>query len=89
MLNGPIGVIGAYTLKGTVGLSDFKNLMSGLYNMSIMDFARQVLVWYLIIVISYSLISYIVFSHRYAGMRKKMKKYYNSIRKLRKMYEKE
>lgn len=27
MLNGPIGVIGAYTLKGTVGLSDFKNLM--------------------------------------------------------------
>lgn len=27
MLNGPIGVIGAYTLKGTAGLSDFKNLM--------------------------------------------------------------
>ena len=27
MLNGPIGVIGAYTLKGTVGLSDFKDLM--------------------------------------------------------------
>ena len=27
MMNGPLGVIGAYTLKGTVGLSDFKNLM--------------------------------------------------------------
>ena len=27
MMNGPIGVIGAYTLKGTVGLSDFKDLM--------------------------------------------------------------
>ena len=27
MMNGPLGVVGAYTLKGTVGLSDFKNLM--------------------------------------------------------------
>ena len=27
MMNGPLGVIGAYTLKGTVGLLDFKNLM--------------------------------------------------------------
>ncbi len=28
MMNGPIGVLGAYTLKGTVGLGDFKNLMA-------------------------------------------------------------
>lgn len=27
MMNGPIGVIGAYTLKATAGLSDYKNLM--------------------------------------------------------------
>ena len=27
MLNGPLGVVGAYTLKGTVGLADMKDLM--------------------------------------------------------------
>ena len=27
MMNGPLGVIGAYTLKGTVGLADMKDLM--------------------------------------------------------------
>ena len=28
MMNGPLGVFGAYTFKGTVGLADFKNLMA-------------------------------------------------------------
>ncbi|WP_026506890.1 hypothetical protein [Butyrivibrio sp. MC2013] len=70
-------------------ISDFEGLIGDFYNASFLDLGKTVLFFYLVTVVGYCFISYIVFSHRYARMRKRMKKYYKGLRKLRKMYERD
>jgi len=67
----------------------FEDVINDLSSMDFVGFGRKVFFCYLIVVITYCVISYIVYNKKYTKVRNKMKKYYNDLKKLRKMYEKD
>lgn len=68
-------------------LYDFENFMENIYAMDLVQFAKDIVVIYVIDTVGYALITYIVFSYRYKKARKSLKKYYNNLRKLSGLYE--
>ena len=71
-------------------LYDFENVLSDLYNTeNLIATGRRWLVYYLLLVGVYSLASYIIYSYRYSRMRRSMRAYYENLKKLARMYEKE
>ncbi|MCH4190975.1 MAG: hypothetical protein LKF52_01620 [Butyrivibrio sp.] len=67
----------------------FDTVMQNLYNLDLVQQGRRFLIFYILLVGGYSVASYIIYSYRYAGMRKNMKTYYSNLKRLNKMYEKE
>ena len=65
---------------------DFEVFMSDIYKMDLLGFGRTVITAYLIFVAVYALISYMIYTYRYAKARKSLKMYYN---KLAYLYDKE
>lgn len=70
-------------------LLSFDKVMQNLYNMDLIAQGRKLLIYYIVLVGGYSVVSYIIYSFRYARMRKNMKTYYTNLKRLNKMYEKE
>ncbi|MBP7348203.1 MAG: hypothetical protein KA965_05930 [Butyrivibrio sp.] len=70
-------------------LLSFDKVMQNLYNMDLVAQGRKFLIYYIVLVGGYSVVSYIIYSFRYARMRKNMKTYYTNLKRLNKMYEKE
>ena len=68
---------------------DFKVFMSDIYKMDLLGFGRTVITAYLIFVAVYALISYMIYTYRYAKARKSLKMYYNNLKKLAYLYDKE
>ena len=77
-------------LIATSVLCNFEKVLSDLYNTNtLLAIGRRYLVFYLLLVGVYSLVSYVVYSLRYTKMRKSMKAYYGDLKKLARIYEKE
>ena len=77
-------------LIATYVLCNFEKVLSDLYNTNnLLAIGRRYLVFYLLLVGVYSLVSYVVYSLRYSKMRKSMKAYYGDLKKLARIYEKE
>lgn len=72
---------------GVYVLYNFETLMSEIYNMDLLAFAKQVLLYYLVFVGVYSVLAYIVYTVQYALVRKKLKKYYQNLKKLNALYK--
>lgn len=70
-------------------LYDFEVFMADIYKMDLLDFAKSVIIYYLIFTGAYALISYGVYTYRYTRARKSLKTYYNNLKKLAYMYERE
>ena len=68
---------------------DFEVFMSDIYKMDLLGFGRTVITAYLIFVAVYALISYMIYTYRYAKARKSLKMYYNNLKKLAYRYDKE
>ena len=68
---------------------DFEVFMSDIYKMDLLGFGRTVITAYLIFVAVYALISYMIYKYRYAKARKSLKMYYNNLKKLAYLYDKE
>lgn len=68
---------------------DFEVFMSDIYKMDLLGFGRTVITAYLIFVAVYALISYMIYTYRYAKARKSQKMYYNNLKKLAYLYDKE
>lgn len=66
---------------------DFEVFMQDIYKIDLFAFGRNVLMYYLVTVVSYSVISYLICSARYAGAKKSLRRYYQNLKKLNKMYE--
>lgn len=66
---------------------DFEHFMQDIYQMDLIQFAKDVLFIYAAVVIGYALVTYIIYSVRYRKARKSLKKYYNNLRKLSGLYE--
>lgn len=68
---------------------DFEMFMQDIYKMDLLQFGKSVIIAYLCLVIGYSIISYIVCTYRYGKARKSLKIYYNNLKKLAYLYDRE
>ncbi len=67
---------------------DFEVFMMDIYKMDLLEFGRSVLKKYLFVIGIYCIISYAVYSYRYAKARQGVRLYQNNLRKLSGMYDK-
>ncbi len=76
-------------LFGVYVLYDLEMFMEDLYKMDLLAFGRTVAIDYLIFVVVYAVISYGVYAYRYSKARRSLKIYYNSLKKLKFLYDRE
>jgi len=65
---------------------DIEILMQDIYKMDLMEFGKQILIYYLVFVVAYAVIAYIVYSVRYYRAKKSLKKYFNRLKQLAALY---
>lgn len=74
-------------LAALVVLMDLETFMGDIYQMDLIQYAKEVLLWYVIFVVVYGVISFIVYTIRYRRARKHLKVYFNNLKKLSEVYE--
>ena len=70
-------------------LYDFEVFMADIYKMDLMDFGKKVIIYYLVFVLIYAIISYIVYMTRYGEAKRSLKIYINNLKKLSYLYDRE
>lgn len=65
-----------------------EELMADIYKIDLISFAKNILVYYLITVVAFAVVSYLIHSYRYAKARRNLKIYYYNLKKLGAMYNK-
>lgn len=65
----------------------FDTLMQDIYKVDLMSVGKQVLIYYVLFVIGYSLITYIVYSFRYSKAKRSLKRYYHHLKQLAAIYD--
>jgi ABC-type multidrug transport system permease subunit len=83
------GTIAYGIMVGMYLAYDFEVLMEEIYSMDLLTFGKAVLERYLILIAVYSVITYIVYALRHRAARRKLRIYYNNLRRLSSMYKKE
>ena len=68
-------------------LYDFENFMADIYKMDLFVFAKNVLIWYAVVVIGFAVLTYIVYSYRYSKAKKSLKNYNINLKKLSALYD--
>ena len=68
---------------------DFEVFMADIYKMDLLSFGKTILIVYVVFTAVYALISYLIYTHRYSKARKSLKMYYNNLKKLAYLYDKE
>ena len=66
---------------------DLERFLQDIYDMDLLQFAKDVLLIYVVVVVGYGIISYLIYSSRYKKARKSLKTYYNNLRKLSGLYD--
>ncbi|MDR2044763.1 MAG: hypothetical protein LBQ15_10475 [Clostridium sp.] len=66
---------------------DFEAFIQDIYKMDLIAFAKNVLIWYGVTVVSYGVLSYLVCSYRYLRAKKSLKAYYRNLKKLSSLYQ--
>ena len=82
------GTISFGILFGMYVFYDFEIFMTDIYKMDLFQFGKSDLVKYLFVIGIYAIISYAVYSYRYAKAQKKMKLYMSNLNRLTGMYDK-
>ena len=68
---------------------DFEIFMTDIYKMDLFQFAKSVIIDYLIFTGVYALISYGVYTYRYTRAKKSLRMYYNNLKRLAYLYDRE
>jgi len=79
-------VIAFMIMLGLYLLYDFEILMENLYEMDLIGFARDILIYFFVFVAGYGVVTYLVCTWRYAKAKKSLKCYYNNLKKLNSLY---
>ena len=83
------GTIGFALIFAAWALYSMDQIMRDLNTMDILGFITSVLTKYLIFMLFYMGVTYIVYNNRYTRGRREVKKYYNELKKLNRIYERE
>ena len=65
---------------------DFETFMQDIYKIDLVSFAKNTLLYYVVVVVAYGAISYGICSYRYAKAKKSLKCYNNNLKKLNSLY---
>lgn len=65
---------------------DFETFMQDIYKIDLIEFAKNVLLYYIILVAVYGVAVYGICTYRYVRTRKRLKLYYQNLKKLNSMY---
>lgn len=68
---------------------DFEFFMQDIYKMDLLQFGKELVINYLKLIVSYAVITYVVYALRYQNARRSLRSYYNNLRRLNFMYRKE
>ena len=68
---------------------NFETFMGSMYDIDILEFARNIMIKYAWFVGIYVLITYIVCTIRYNVSRRSLKKYFKNLKVLKRMYDKQ
>lgn len=66
---------------------DFEVFMQDLYKIDLIVFAKNVLLYYGIVVVGYGILTYVVSTYRYAKAKNNLKLYYQNLKKLNSLYD--
>ncbi|MCH5275144.1 MAG: hypothetical protein J1E65_04845 [Lachnospiraceae bacterium] len=69
-------------------LYDLEKLMTEIYKMDLFEFAKNILLFYAVTVVGFAVLTYVVYAYRYSKAKRSLKNYYNNLRKLASMYDK-
>lgn len=75
-------------LFGLYILYDLETLMTEIYRMDLFVFAKNILLMYAVTVVGFAVLTYAVYAYRYSKAKKSLKNYYNNLRKLASLYDK-
>ena len=77
----------AYLLAvGIYVLYFYEDLMANLYSLDFAGLARNVVVYYIVFLVVYGVITYVFFTLRFLKAKKSIKRYYHNLKKLNSMY---
>ncbi len=65
---------------------NFENFMIDIYKLDLLEYARSILIKYVVFVGAYALITYIIFSFKYSRARKNLRVYAHNLSKLSRNY---
>jgi hypothetical protein len=65
----------------------FESFMQDIYKKDLLALGRQLLLYYVIFVAAYALITYIVYSFRYSKAKRSLKRYYHHLKQLAAIYD--
>lgn len=65
----------------------FETFMQDIYKKDILGIGRQLLLYYIIFVVAYGLVTYVVYSFRYSRAKRSLKRYYNHLKQLAALYD--
>lgn len=83
------GTVGFFIAFGMYILYNFEELMADIYKMDLLQFGKKVIIAYLCVIVLYTVVSYCVYTYRYTKAKKSLKRYYNNLKKLSYLYDKE
>ena len=83
------GTVGFFIVFGMYILYNFETLMADIYKMDLLKFGRRVIIIYLVFIVLYAAVSYGIYTYRYTRAKKSLKRYYNNLKKLSYLYDKE
>ena len=83
------GTVGFFIVFGMYILYNFETLMADIYKMDLLQFGRRVIIAYLIFILLYAAVSYAIYTYRYTKAKKSLRRYYNNLKKLSYLYDKE
>lgn len=64
-----------------------ESLMQDIYKLDVWTLGKQVILYYIIFVAAYALITYIVYSFRYSKAKRSLKRYYRHLKQLAAIYD--
>lgn len=68
---------------------NLEEFLNNIYQTNWIEYAQTLLTRYLVLVVAYTLITYLVYACRYAKAKKNLKKYYGGLKALNAMYHEE
>lgn len=83
------GTIAFAILFGAWLLCGIENFMENINDMDLVAFGTETLIQYLVFMAVYLIVTYVVYHTRYTRGRRKIKLFYNRLRKVSRLYESE